>query len=205
MVCPQLHLSLQSGSPEVLRRMGRGHYGPEDALRFVDGLGRLWPRFGLGADLLVGFPGETERDFGQTMELCAALPLTYAHVFPYSARPGTPAARFPDQVPHRVKKARAKRLRDLAGGKKRTFLAGLAGLDRLVVAVEGDGSAEVAWSGSPARGVSEHYADCVFAAGQGGAGGRQPARALVPVRPVGLDETGACLVVAPLAAGQGGA
>jgi tRNA A37 methylthiotransferase MiaB len=202
MVCPHLHLSLQSGSPDILRRMGRGHYGPDDALRFVEGLGRVWPRFGLGADLLVGFPGETDGEFERTMALAAALPLTYAHVFPYSPRPGTPAARFPDQVPGGVKKSRAGRLRGLAAEKKRAFLAGLAALDRLEVVFDGNGG------NGPIRGVSGHYADCVLSdegADEGAGEAACPVRKLVQVRPVGLGRAGDCLLVAALPTGPEGA
>ncbi|MEF2230501.1 MAG: MiaB/RimO family radical SAM methylthiotransferase, partial [Pseudodesulfovibrio sp.] len=92
LVCPQLHLSLQSGDPGVLRAMGRGHYRPEDAVAFFDRLAGAWPTFGLGADFICGFPGETPEAFENTLALARRLPLTYAHVFPYSERPGTPAA-----------------------------------------------------------------------------------------------------------------
>ena len=98
MVCPHLHLSLQSGSADVLKAMRRGHYTPEALLSAVEGVAKLWPRFGLGADILMGFPGETEAHVLETLEVVRSLPLTYAHVFPYSARPGTVAAELPDQV-----------------------------------------------------------------------------------------------------------
>jgi threonylcarbamoyladenosine tRNA methylthiotransferase MtaB len=122
MVCPHLHLSLQSGSPEVLRRMNRGHYDPCRISQFLDRLGSIWPLFGLGADVLVGFPGETEAEFSQTLELCSALPLSYAHVFPFSQRPGTPAAGYPDQVRTATRRERAARARKLVAAKRMTFL-----------------------------------------------------------------------------------
>lgn len=158
LACPHLHLSLQSLAPDVLRRMGRGHYGPEDILSWAQEMKTIWPVFGLGADLLTGFPGESEADFRLTLAHAAELPLSYAHVFPYSQRPGTPAATYPDQVPGPVKKARAKALRELAQDKKHAFLARLAeaaGKDAPPLHV-------VLESTAPARGVSQYYADCTF-------------------------------------------
>ncbi|WP_461210890.1 MiaB/RimO family radical SAM methylthiotransferase [Desulfocurvus sp. DL9XJH121] len=170
LVCPHLHISVQSLAPAVLRRMGRGHYAPEDILAWVDRLGGVWPVFGLGADLLVGFPGETDEHFEQTLQNCEKLPLSYAHVFPYSCRPGTPAAAWPDQVPAAVSRERAARLRGLVGDKKAAFLSGLASLPELTMVPEGKNSG---------RGVSEFYAECRLA---------KPARvapgSLVRVRPV---------------------
>lgn len=153
LVCPQLHLSLQSLSPKVLKDMGRSHYGPDDIFSFLDRMQEAWPVFGLGADLLVGFPGETDDDFAETLSHCENLPLSYAHVFPYSERPGTPAAKRSDSVPVETRKARAKQLRDLVARKKARFMERLAGLDELAVVVEGT---------HPTHGVCEYYADCRF-------------------------------------------
>ena len=170
LVCPHLHLSLQSGDPEVLRRMGRGHYRPEQALEFSRELAAVWPVFGLGADLLVGFPGETAGQFGNTLALARALPLSYAHVFPYSPRPGTPAADLDGQVPQEEKKARAASLRAVTSARKRAFLKVLAGGGPLSVLVEN----------AEGEGVSEHYAPCRVE-------GVSAVRALVRARPVGLE------------------
>jgi len=152
MVCPQLHLSLQSGDPVVLKAMGRGHYSPQSAVDFMKRLGEVWPVVGLGADLITGFPGETEEQFENSMELCRELPLTYGHVFPYSERPGTRAAELPDPVDVPVRKARAARLRQLIAGKKQVFLKGLLDLPHVDVLVQ-DGKG---------RGVSQYYAACRF-------------------------------------------
>jgi MiaB/RimO family radical SAM methylthiotransferase len=175
--CRHLHLSLQSGSPGVLRRMGRDHYGPEEVVGFVGTLARHWPLFGLGADLLVGFPGESEAEFAETLAACEALPLTYAHVFPYSKRPGTVAARLPDQVPAAGKKARAATLRGLAAERKEAFARRLAQEQELLVALEDDGA-----GAGPARGLCQYYLECRFANPPG-----PPARALVPAAPVGAE------------------
>ncbi len=149
-VCPQLHISLQSGDPQVLKRMGRGHYRAEQAVEFCDKLREIWPEFGLGADLLVGFPGETDKQFENTMAICDQLPLTYGHVFPYSQRPGTPAAEMKDQVDVAVRKSRAARLRTLVNKKKKSFLEHLGTLPELLVLVQDE----------QGKGLCEFYAPC---------------------------------------------
>ena len=186
MVCPQLHLSLQSGDPEVLKAMGRGHYTPQSAVDFMERLGTVWPVMGLGADLITGFPGETEARFENTMELCRELPLTYGHIFPYSERPGTRAVELPDPVDVPVRKERAARLRKLVNAKKRAFLQSLLGLPHLDVLVQ-DASG---------RGVSQYYAACKFETPPRGA---EP-RSLIRVRPVRLEKN--VVVVAPPHVGE---
>lgn len=172
LMCPHLHLSLQSGSPAVLRRMGRGHYSPEDVVDFLERLPALWPVFGLGADIIAGFPGETGEHFAETLELSARLPLSYAHVFPYSERPGTPAASFSPVVPGHVRRQRAKTLRRAVAEKRRRFLTRLLGLDSMSVALEEDGS-----------GMNEFYVECAV---EGGG----PLRELVRVAPLALTDRG---------------
>jgi tRNA A37 methylthiotransferase MiaB len=151
LVAPHLHLSLQSGDAGVLKRMGRGHYRPEQVLEFLAALKGRWPRLGLGADLLTGFPGESAEQFETTYAFCRELPLTYAHVFPFSPRPGTPAAQWPDLLPKAERTARAARLRGLAESKKRAFQKELAALPRLTVLVE---------NAETGQGVCEYYAAC---------------------------------------------
>jgi MiaB/RimO family radical SAM methylthiotransferase len=180
LACPHLHLSLQSGSPGVLGRMGRGHYRPEQVLDFLAGLSRAWPVLGLGADLLAGFPGETEAQAAETRDFVAALPLTYAHVFPYSARPGTPAASFPDQVPGPERAARAARLRGLAEARKRAFAKTLLARPALTMVVEEGGE------GAGASGVCEFYASCHLLPGQP----EPPRRSLALVRPLAARPDG---------------
>lgn len=109
-LCPHLHISLQSGSPEILKKMGRGHYRPEQLLDFSRELKKIWPVFGLGADILIGFPGEDDRLYLETRDMLRLLPLTYAHIFPYSPRPGTAAAEFPAQINPGEKKERCRQL-----------------------------------------------------------------------------------------------
>ena len=107
---PHLHLSLQSGDDLILKRMKRRH-GRADAVRFCAGLRRLRPELVFGADLIAGFPTETDATFQNTLALVADCGLTHLHVFPFSARPGTPAAKMPPVAPEIVK-VRAKRLRE---------------------------------------------------------------------------------------------
>jgi threonylcarbamoyladenosine tRNA methylthiotransferase MtaB len=106
---PHLHLSLQSGDDLILKRMKRQH-SREDAIEFCAQVRRLRPDIALGADIIAGFPTETEEMFARSKDLVEACGLTFLHVFPYSPRPGTPAARMP-QVSGEVIKQRAKRLR----------------------------------------------------------------------------------------------
>ncbi len=150
LVCPHLHISLQSGSGSVLSRMGRGHYGPEDLLRATEQLREIWPTFGLGADILTGFPGETAQEAEETRALVQAIPLTYAHVFPYSERPGTKAVSMPLPVPVPERKRRAAALRGIVAAKKKAFLESLVGGESLM-ALE-----------TPENGHNEWYAPCTL-------------------------------------------
>ena len=163
LACPHLHLSLQSLAPEVLKAMNRGHYGPEDVEGFLRELAGAWPVFGLGADLLAGFPGEGERHFEETLNAVARLPLTYAHVFPYSRRPGTRAADMPGQVAEAEKTRRTRLLRELAERKQAEFAGRLTSMERLSVALE------LAGKGKGRAGVCVYYAECWFTSAPAGA------------------------------------
>jgi threonylcarbamoyladenosine tRNA methylthiotransferase MtaB len=109
---PHLHLSLQSGDDLILKRMKRRH-SRADAIRFCEQVRRLRPDIVFGADFIAGFPTETEDMFERSQDLIAECDLTFLHVFPYSPRPGTPAARMP-QVAGAAIRERAKRLRSAA-------------------------------------------------------------------------------------------
>ena len=106
---PHLHLSMQAGDDMILKRMKRRHLRA-DAIKFAEEARRLRPDIVFGADLIAGFPTETEEMFRQSLDIVDACGLTYLHVFPFSPRKGTPAARMP-QVPKAVAKERASRLR----------------------------------------------------------------------------------------------
>ena len=136
MLCPHLHISLQHGSQAVLKRMGRGHYTPAMLENAVSALSAHWPVMGLGADIIAGFPGETEDDMRQLLELIERLPMSYAHVFPYSRRPGTAADRFDGQIAQSLKLERAARLREAVARKQQTFLAKQLTLPRMLVAAD---------------------------------------------------------------------
>ncbi|SDL34524.1 MiaB-like tRNA modifying enzyme [Maridesulfovibrio ferrireducens] len=170
LICPQLHLSLQSGDYSVLKRMGRGHYKPQDALTFVEELTKIWPVFGLGADILTAFPGETEEEFNNTFEFCQKLPLSYAHVFPYSIRPGTVAAKMKEQLSGPIKKERGAKLRGLVEEKKTEFLNKILGLDSLRVLFQDKN-----------KGICEFYSTCVLENGFEGAVPRELVK-VVPVK-----------------------
>ena len=112
---PHLHLSLQAGDDLILKRMKRRHTR-DQAIAFCDRMRTLRPGIVFGADLIAGFPTETDAQFANTLALVDACDLVHLHVFPYSAREGTPAARMP-QVPVFERKARAAQLR--AAGERR--------------------------------------------------------------------------------------
>jgi len=112
---PHIHISLQAGDDMVLKRMKRRH-SRQDILDFCTRVRSLRPDVVFGADIIAGFPTESEEMFANTLRLVPEAGLTYLHVFPYSSRPGTPAARMP-QVPKAIRKERASRLRE-AGDKQ---------------------------------------------------------------------------------------
>jgi threonylcarbamoyladenosine tRNA methylthiotransferase MtaB len=108
-----LHAPLQSGSDRMLKRMGRHWYNRDRYRRRLERLAERLPVFGLGADVIAGFPGETAADHCDTVALVSALPYTYLHVFPFSMRPDVAAGRLPDPVAPEVVRSRAAELREL--------------------------------------------------------------------------------------------
>jgi threonylcarbamoyladenosine tRNA methylthiotransferase MtaB len=128
---PHLHLSLQSGDDIILKRMKRRHLRA-DAVAFCDQVRRLRPDVVFGGDIIAGFPTETEDMFARSLDLVDACGLTHLHVFPFSARPGTAAARMP-QLPRPVVKARAAALREKGEAALRRHLAGEIGARRRVL------------------------------------------------------------------------
>jgi len=131
-IAKHVHAPLQSGSDRVLRRMHRKyrprHY--EDRIRKARA---LMPDAAIGADVMVGFPGETEAEFEESRAFIASLPFTYLHVFTYSERPGTPAAECEDRVPMEVRKERNRVLRELAASKNLEFRRSMLGRTLSVV------------------------------------------------------------------------
>jgi len=139
----------------VLKRMKRRHLRA-DVVRLVGTVRALRPDVAFGADVIAGFPTESDAMFANTAALLADLGIQHLHVFPYSPRPGTPAARMP-QVPGDVRKARAARLREIGAANLTAWLAGRVGsTDRVLIEVDGAGRGEsfapiALESGSPAE------------------------------------------------------
>ena len=142
---PHLHLSLQAGDDMILKRMKRRH-SRADAVAFCERARRARPDVVFGADLIAGFPTETDEQFDNTLRLVADCGLTWLHVFPYSPRPGTPAARMP-QVHGTVRRERAARLREAGEAAAARTLAGMVGR-RAAVLME-----------KPDMGRTEHFAE----------------------------------------------
>ncbi len=133
---PHLHLSLQAGDDLILKRMKRRH-GRDDAIRFCAEIRSLRSDIAFGADLIAGFPTEDEDMFSRSLDLIGECGLSYVHVFPYSARPGTPAARMP-QLPGPVVAKRAARLREAAGAAHAAHLAARLGRPLTVLTERGN-------------------------------------------------------------------
>ncbi|MDF1849003.1 MAG: tRNA (N(6)-L-threonylcarbamoyladenosine(37)-C(2))-methylthiotransferase MtaB [Parvibaculaceae bacterium] len=167
---PHLHLSLQAGDNMVLKRMKRRH-SREDAIAFCQEAKRLRPEIVFGADIIAGFPTETNEMFENSLRLVEECDLTWLHVFPYSARPGTPAARMP-QVDGRLIKERAKQLRDAGDSRSTAFLNSRVGeIENVLMETE-------------TRGRTEQFAEITIAA---------PARAGEIVKTKVVNTAGALL------------
>lgn len=120
-LCPQFHLSLQSGSRDTLSRMNR-HYTPEEYREIVERLRRAFPNCAMTTDVMVGFPGETEEEFWESLAFVADIGFAKVHTFPYSRRPGTKAFSAPNQVPEKEKESRARKMAEAAAQSRRAFL-----------------------------------------------------------------------------------
>jgi threonylcarbamoyladenosine tRNA methylthiotransferase MtaB len=131
-IAKHVHAPLQSGCDRILRRMHR-KYRPRHYADRIHKARGLMPDCAVGADVMVGFPGETAADFEESRQFIESLPFTYLHVFTYSERPGTATAGMPDQVPMPVRKERNRVLRDLAARKNLDFRHGLIGRKLSVV------------------------------------------------------------------------
>ena len=146
-LCRSLHFPLQSGSAKILRLMRR-RYSPEEYADTVEYAVSKMPLLGLGADIITGFPGETDSDFEDTLRMVRDLPFSNLHVFPYSERPGTPAASLPDPVDVRVRRDRARIIIAEGERKRRLFAGRFIGrtVDVLVERVGDDGIGR-GWTG----------------------------------------------------------
>jgi len=166
---PHLHLSLQAGSDLILKRMKRRH-GTAQAASAIARLRRLRPGIALGADIIAGFPTETEALFQETQHFLRAQALPYLHVFPYSERPGTSAARMP-AIPVNERRERAARLRETGEQAAAAFHASLVGQEAHVLTEK------------PGTGHTEHFAPVRLAA-------ETPAATLLRARITGVFPTG---------------
>jgi threonylcarbamoyladenosine tRNA methylthiotransferase MtaB len=147
------HVPLQSGSDAVLRRMHR-KYRPWHYREKIERIHAAMPAAAIGADVMVGFPGESEGEFNETRRLVEDLPFTYLHVFTYSARPGTPAAAMGKQVPVHIARERNRILRDLVAEKKLAFMNGFVGKPvELITLNVGGGDRE----GTYTEGLTDNY------------------------------------------------
>jgi len=139
-IAKHVHAPLQSGSDNVLRRMHRKYRPRHYADRVLKA--REWmPDAAIGADVMVGFPGETDSEFEDSRQFIASLPFTYLHVFTYSERPGTPAAEEAAQVPMRLRKERNRVLRELAAAKNLAFRENMVGRTLSAVTLHETGTA----------------------------------------------------------------
>ncbi len=168
-VCPHLHVPLQSGSDRTLARMRRPHTAG-DFLGAVSRAAERIPNVRIGADVIAGFPGESEQEFWETEDLLSRAPVDSLHAFSYSPRPGTESHGFRDDVPAGEKKRRVATLRELDRRMRTAFLARQVGRTLTVLAERPAGGR------GRLRGTSENYADVTFP------GGEEELGRLVPVR-----------------------
>ncbi|QXT40104.1 tRNA (N(6)-L-threonylcarbamoyladenosine(37)-C(2))-methylthiotransferase MtaB [Gymnodinialimonas ceratoperidinii] len=166
---PHLHLSLQHGDDLILKRMKRRHLR-DDAIAFCEEARRLRPDITFGADIIAGFPTETEAHFANSLKLVTECDLTWLHVFPYSPREGTPAARMP-QVDGTAIKARAKRLREAGAAAVSAHLAKQIGREHRILME------------NPRMGRTEQFTETRFASDQ-------PEGDIVTARIMGFDDGG---------------
>jgi tRNA A37 methylthiotransferase MiaB len=146
-MCDHLHVSLQSLSPSVLKMMSRSYAAFDEMVGRLQRFREKYPHAGLGADLIVGFPGETDAFFEETTSLAERIGFSYSHLFRYSARPGTAAAGFAGKVPESVKTSRSGRLRAIVDKSRGAFIRNQQGRPlRIVVEQE-----------SPVRGMTSNY------------------------------------------------
>lgn len=137
-ICNHVHLPLQSGSDEILKAMHRP-YTTKNFSELTARLVKEIPEISIGTDLIVGFPGETEKNFLETLEFIQAQPFSKIHVFPYSAREGTLAATLPNQIPPQIKKARTSRALEISRAKFKSFSERLIGKTVEIIAETSEG------------------------------------------------------------------
>ena len=159
-VCPQFHLALQSGSDAVLKRMRR-RYTADEFRRACGLLRAAFPGCAVTTDVITGFPGETEKEFAETMDFCREIGFARLHVFPYSARQGTPAAKMPGQVPKTLREERARTL--IAQGEQTAMAYRQSQIGKTVEVL-----AEEAGENGEVHGYTGQYISCRLRGGKPG-------------------------------------
>ncbi len=149
-IARHFHVPLQSGCDRILRLMNRRYWTAQYAERLL-AIREQIPNCAIGADVMVGFPGETNQDHAQSLGFIAALPLTYVHVFPFSLRPNTAAAAFADRVNGRIAHERGQQVRSVVAEKHQAFLAAQVGRTLSVLTLD-----EIEPEGKPSRRDPEH-------------------------------------------------
>ena len=176
-LCRHLHIPLQSGNDRILKLMGRNYTGDRFRL-LVERLTTTVPDIAVGVDVMAGFPGEGEEEFRRTAALIEELPIAYLHIFPYSRRPGTPAADLPHQVPEEDKKGRAAHLRSLGAEKRASFARRFVGKN-VSVLVEGKADRQTGLM----KGFTDNYIQVLIENGDSSL-----VNQIVTVRPTGARE-----------------
>lgn len=171
-ICPFLHISLQSASPSVLKRMNRPYTIDAVARLCAEARRRIGPHFALGADVIAGFPGETQSDFAATLSFLREIPFTHIHAFPFSERPGTPAASMPGAMPRAIRLERARELNLAARELNATFARSFIG-STVEVCVEAGGL----------EGRTAEYLHCRLST-------PAPRRSLAKTKVAGVDNAG---------------
>ena len=175
-ICPHFHIPLQAGDDAILQRMNR-HYSTDFFRDLVEKIRNLRSDAAIGLDVITGFPGETDDQFEKTCLLLKSLPFSHLHVFPFSKRPGTPAATMPDQISGKIIKERAARLRQLGEKKNHDFSQQFMGSELDIVIEGGE-------SNGLRKGLSQNYLSVAVPAGSAEPG------MLVRVKVSDLDKDG---------------
>ncbi len=178
-ITPHMHLCLQSGSEKILHAMKR-EYTAAGFEKIAGELRKKVPEFNLTTDVIVGFPGETEEDFADTLSFCERMEFGHIHTFPYSRRDGTRAVNMKEQIPERVKKARAEEVRRLSERTKRAYRESLMGTVQEVLVEK---TTRMDDGRITARGYSAGYVPVRFTA----ADGEKAENRIFPLRVEGID------------------
>jgi len=153
-LAPHLHLCLQSGSDPILLKMRR-MYNVRSFMEIVNEFRKIYPHFNFTSDVIVGFPGETEEDFAQTLKIVKEADFSHVHTFRYSVRKGTRAERMENQVPERLKVSRSALVREASEANKNAYYTSMLGKEQTVLV-------EKTLRGGMARGYGEHYLPILF-------------------------------------------